>query len=113
MLVSQAIQALLAAAQASSSTRSGRTDAGASLAAAATLLRAMQPSAKVLATLHTQLQAGGSGSGGGNTLLAKMPAAARQALQAFVSSHVPSGSGRAEGEQAACGQAAEGGGGKR
>ncbi|PRW50755.1 NRT1 PTR FAMILY -like [Chlorella sorokiniana] len=115
VLVSQALQALLAAAQASggSSGPSGRTQEhgadGASLAAAATLLRAMQPSAKVLAALHTQLQAGGGGGGGtGSTVLAKLPAAAWQALQAFVSSHVPAAAGREEGEQATGGEAAEG-----
>lgn len=117
VLVSQALQALLAAAQASSSTPGGKADGDASLAAAATLLRAMHPSAKVLAVLHTQLQAG-SGSGGGSdgSLLTKLPAVARQALQAFVSSHVPAAVGREEGQQGADGEAPEGssaGGGKR
>lgn len=104
VLVSQALQALLTAAQAATA------QDGASLAAAATLLRAMQPSAKVLAALHTQLQAGSGGGGAGGTLLAKLPAAARQALQAFVSSHVPAPAGREDGQQAAGDEEVEGSG---
>ncbi len=107
MLVSQALQALLAAAQASGSSAgrvlgSEQQDCG-SLAAAATLLRAMQPSAKVLAALHTQLQGGGTGG----SMLDKLPAAARQALLAFVGSHMPAAAGRERGNTAADGGAAE------
>lgn len=107
MLVGQALQALLTAAVAGPG--SGGPKAGAALAAAAALLRPMQPSAKVLSALGTQLQAGGSGSGG--ALLGKLPPMARQALQAFVSNHHAAAAGQQEedGEPAA----GEGGGGAK
>lgn len=90
VLASQALQALLAAAGAATE---GDAQAAA-VDATACLLRATHPSSKVLAALATQLQAGGSGGAG--ALVGKLPAAARQALKAFVGNHAPAAAGAQE-----------------
>lgn len=100
ILVSQAVQALLAAS--SGPVPAAGTEA---VSAVATLLRSMQPSAKVLSALGAQLQAGLAGG-------SKLPLAARQALAACVRNHVPAAAGGGEpaGAEAVAGGGGAGGG---